>query len=314
MAERYRYSGGEFIRFGNNFEEWQGGQARYHFTKIHHDQNWLYLVDHSDPVRSISIKLPYNHGMPKGGMSYIKWAGNWDDGLPWIDFHPMTVLHKNAPEPMFQLNSPTFRSAGRYTKARAQSLARTSGVLQTEPSPGVWNCFASGTLIHGVVVLTGAHVLENMRTKFPSIQDTDIAVTFNYDYTAATADRKPKGDLNPNRPWARVRRVLEEGSSLGLDYALLLVRWEPQWAPNPVTVTSPLANRASTMGENVLAIQHPGYFKIGDHVDGKALNHRLYENPTQVSAGNVYDLLQAPHETYGGGKVHALEASGLLTG
>ena len=35
---------------------------------------------------------------------------------------------------------------------------------------------------------------------------------------------------------------------------------------------------------------------------------------TAVSAGNVYDLLQAPRETHGGGKVHALEASGLLTG
>lgn len=292
--ERYLYKDrntgidGQFRDVGNNnFEEWQNGKQLYRFRAVgaSRDRKWIFLYDDTPPrPRNISIKLPYN-----GGQSYIKWNGRWDDNsIPWQNWHQMTVLRK-FPEPMYHVNSRQANPVGQFSGNSVQQLKKTSVVLSIEFQKNKWHCFASGILIHPVVVLTTAHGIEDLRASYPNISDSNIAVTFNYEYTAQSLGTS-NPTLSPNRPWAGVRKVIEEGSQLGTDYALLLIRWV---SPPILNVPPPIENRRPNIGEHVLAIQNPMHKEI-ERISYNGKDVGLFQNPTQVSVGDVYDLYQAP--------------------
>ena len=296
--ERYLYNDrnagidGQFRKeVGNNFEEWQNGKQLYRFraTGGSLDRRWIFLYDNTSPrPRNISIKLPYN-----GGQSYIKWNGKWDDNsIPWQNWHQMTVLRK-FPEPMYHVNSMQANPVGQFSGNSVQQLKKTSAVLQVEFQKDKWHCFASGTLIHPFVVLTTAHPIENLQLTYPNISDSNFAVTFNYEYTAQSLGTS-NPTLSPNRPWARVRKVIETGSQLGIDYALLLIRWV---SPSVSNVPS-IETIRPCIGKHVLAIQNPKYKEI-ESISYNGKDAMLFQNPTQVSAGDVYDLYQAPFDYHG---------------
>ncbi len=296
-VKRYRYEAsgldpaGEFKFFNRTpqvFEEWQGGQRKYTFVFTSYDSKRRFYTAY-DNTRNISIMLP-----DKDGMAKIKWAGTPDDSSPWQDFKVVKVLQKETMERRFQVNAG-YTKVGKFTRTQVQNLKKTSCVLSLDLGGGTYYYYGSGTLIHNRVVLTAAHVLEDMRATHPNFLDTEIQVTFNWEYTQQTVNTKSPVP-SPNRPWAKVKKVIEEGSKYNVDYALLLIEWVSPGLPNPVGTPAPIANRTPRLGENVLAVQHPpSPPKKGDFVfPPPGTSVRLYECPTQVSAGDVYDLFQAP--------------------
>lgn len=278
-VEWFFYNGGKFINFlhdkntsNNKWEEWQPN-ALYYFEELGRNGTKISLIRDIQHYNTIAplVELPLN-----GGEANIDWTGN-DRWQPWhSDFR---VFRKNGRLPWFHVNSPKGKQIiGHLDIMRQSSCIVSSAIAHTDKS--YFN--GSGTLIHPYVVLTSAHILENYRQSDPEFDETDLEVTFNYECVAPGTGIEP---LSSNRPWAKVLKVLEEGSQMGVDYALLLICWQPSGViPSWAYSVPPIANRAPIIGEYVTALQNPK----GSKVD-VVRNKTIYKNPTMVSRGEVFD-------------------------